>query len=121
MFMKTYSHFLTFRVRHSRSHLPSPCSIAADGLWQFRQPWAWRVFARGYRAARRGGGGPPTLVCAVGLDVLFLVKQSQKTPSLELLTKGPGFFGLSLFLLRIRSMKKINKGHPHTHTMETNN
>lgn len=62
--------------------------------------------------------GPPTLVCGVGLDALFLVKQSQKTPSLDLLTKGPGFFGLSLFLLnlRIRSVKKINKGHPHTHT-----
>ena len=41
------------------SHLPSPRSIAADGLWQFRQLWAWRVFARGYRAARRGGRGPP--------------------------------------------------------------
>lgn len=79
---------------------------------------------RGYRAARQGdGGGSPTLVCDVGLDAVFLVKQAQKTPSLDLLTKGPGFFGLSLFLLnlRIRSMKKINEGHPHTHTMETNN
>lgn len=43
-----------------------------------------------------------------------------ETPSLDLLTIGPGFSGLSLFLLnlRIRSMKKIiiiRDIPPHTH------